>query len=184
MNQTRSCQTHTHTHTQADFTFLLLAPPLMWPRQPRDKWARTWQTLRLAKNNMLSTDQLSRNANTKCSLFCNYLRFDMSGGGDSLLSSPVHGCLGGSRRCGERFVAALAPGRTGHIMGSVLGSRRGDVVAFQMHSMQGTLNGIGGRPAGSSFFSPPAQRDENLMESSAIPRQPFRMGEKKILCQF
>lgn len=78
----------------------------------RDKWARTWQTLRLAKNNMLSTDQLSRNANTKCALFCNYLRFDMSGRGDSFLSSPVNGCWRGSRRCGERFVAVLALGRT------------------------------------------------------------------------
>lgn len=78
----------------------------------RDKWARTWQTLRLAKNNMLSTDQLSRNANTKCALFCNYLHFDMSGRGDSFLYSPVNGCLRGSRRCGERFVAVLALGST------------------------------------------------------------------------
>lgn len=114
VNQTRSCQTHTHTHTSHAGRLHISAPrsPLMWPRQPRDKWARAWQTLRLAKNNMLSTDQLSRNANTKCSLFCNYLHFDMSGRGDSFLYSPVNGCLRGSRRCGERFVTVLAPGST------------------------------------------------------------------------
>lgn len=76
----------------------------------RDKWARTWQTLRLAKNNMLSTDQLSRNANTKCALLCNYLHFDMSGREDSFLSSPVNGYFRGSRRCGECFAAELALG--------------------------------------------------------------------------
>lgn len=104
----------THTHTSHAGRLHISAPrsPLMWPRQPRDKWARAWQTLRLAKNNMLSTDQLSRNANTKCSLFCNYLHFDMSGRGDSFLYSPVNGCLRGSRRCGERFVTVLAPGST------------------------------------------------------------------------
>lgn len=30
---------------------------------------------------MLSTDSLSRNANTKCSLCCKYTHFDMGGGG-------------------------------------------------------------------------------------------------------
>lgn len=109
-NRTRSC----HTHTSHAGRLHIWAPrsPLMWPRQPQDKWARTWQTLRLAKNNMLSTDQLSRNANTKCSLCCNYLHFDMSGRGDSFLYRPVNACLRGSRRCGQRFVAVLAPGST------------------------------------------------------------------------
>lgn len=73
--------------------------PLMWPSQPRDKWAQTWKTLRLAKNNMLSTDLLSRNANTKCSLCCKYTHFDMDSRGDSFLYIYVNACLRESLRC-------------------------------------------------------------------------------------
>lgn len=105
----------THTHTQGRLCISVPRSPLMWPRQPRDKWAQTWKTLRLAKNNMLSTDQLSRNANTKCSLCCNYLHFDMSGGGDSFLYSPVNAAFTGSRGCRDALwlhVAVLAPGST------------------------------------------------------------------------
>lgn len=110
VNQTRSC--HTHTSHAAR---LHISPPRLptdVATSARDKWARTWQTLGLAKNNMLSTDQLSRNAHTKCALFCNYLHFDMSGRGDSFLYSAVNGCLRGSKRCWERFVAVLALGST------------------------------------------------------------------------
>jgi len=74
VNQACSCHTH---HTHADFTFLLLCSPLMWPSQPRDKWVQTWKTLRLAKNNTLSTDWLFRNANAKCSLRGSCTHFDM-----------------------------------------------------------------------------------------------------------
>lgn len=65
--------------------FSPLRSSLMWPSQPRDKWARTRKTLESAKNNMLSTDLLSHNANTKCSLCCNYTHYVMDSWGDSFL---------------------------------------------------------------------------------------------------
>lgn len=73
--------------------------PLMWPCRPRDKWAQTWKTLRLAKNNKLSTDLLSRNANTKCSLCCNYIHFDRNSRRDSFLYSSVNARFVGSSMC-------------------------------------------------------------------------------------
>lgn len=48
---------------------------------------------------MLSTDLLSRNANTKCSLCCNYTHFDMDSRGDSFLYIYVNVCFRESLRC-------------------------------------------------------------------------------------
>lgn len=77
-NQNCSCHIY---RTHADFSSLP-AQPLMWSCQPGDKWAQTWKTLSLAKNNMLSTDLLSRNANTKCSICGNCTHFNMGSGDD------------------------------------------------------------------------------------------------------
>lgn len=75
--------------------------------------AQTWKTLRLAKNNKLSTDLLSRNANTKCSLCCNYIHFDRNSRRDSFLYSSVNARFVGSTICRDILwhqVAALTLG--------------------------------------------------------------------------
>lgn len=99
-----ACSCHTH-HTRR-LHFSPPRSPLMWPSQPRDKCAQTWKTLRLAKNNMLSTDSLSRNANTKCSLCSNYTHFDIDSRGDSVLYIYVNACFKEKSKMQRHFVAS------------------------------------------------------------------------------
>lgn len=135
VNQACSCHTH---HAHADFTFLFLAPHWCGHDRPRDKWAQTWKTLRLAKNNMLSMDLLSRNANTKCSLCCNYIHFDMNSRGDHFLYSSVNACFGGSMRFRDILwlqEAVLTLGWKSTKKWSMSRVKCGDVEGFLMHSM-------------------------------------------------
>lgn len=90
-----------HTSHTCRLHFSVPRSPLMWPCRPGDKRAQTWKTLRLAKNNKLSTDLLSRNANTKCSLCCNYIHFDRNSMRDSFLYSSVNARFVGSMICSD-----------------------------------------------------------------------------------
>lgn len=127
-----------HTSRTCRLHFSVPRSPLMWPCRPRDKWAQTWKTLRLAKNNMLSMDLLSCNANTKCSLCCNYIHFDMNSRGDHFLYSSVNACFGGSMRFRDILwlqEAVLTLGWKSTKKWSMSRVKCGDVEGFLMHSM-------------------------------------------------